>query len=306
VVQLDSDRQPKLPAGHYQLHYIQEADQLLFERISFNSDEILELPSKEFQLVAGQIDTFLGDDSRKLFNDYNFVYKRSVLMHGVPGTGKTILANRIANKVVAGGGVVLFNPNPQILTKAFKVFDDIQPDTKIVVIFEELDQLLKNYEGELLHILDGEVQKDNIVYIATTNYISKVPARIMRPGRFSSIVQIQYPDAKCREYYLDKKIGHIDSKEEIKSIVKKTDGFSIDELKEVVLSNKCLQVPLDDVIGRINETKELCKNDSTFNEYEDRYEDGPFRSDKYRLRDLMYEMRDAQEYQATNNIMGNK
>jgi SpoVK/Ycf46/Vps4 family AAA+-type ATPase len=262
---------------------------VFFEAVNFNSDEILELPSDEFKLVSGQIDTFLKPSSKVLFDQYGYIYKRSILMHGVPGTGKTILANRIANKVVSKGGIVLFNPNPQLLPKAYRALTDIEPDTKIVVIFEELDQLVKNYEEDLLTLLDGEIQKPNIIYIATTNYISKVPARIMRPGRFGSVVQIEYPNADSRRFYLNSKIGKLDTVETVEDIVKKTDGFSIDEVKEVILSHKCLLMPLDEVVARIKKTKELCVNDNTFDEY---VEDPYYQPPSLRGRDIAHQIQE--------------
>lgn len=290
LVQLDSNVQPKLPPGHYELSYIPDMQQLIFEKIKFNHDELLELPSKEFKVVAGQIDTFLTEKSKKAFKDYGFIYKRSILMHGVPGTGKTCLANRIANKVVAGNGIVLFNPDPRYLHLAFKALNDIQPETNLVIIFEELDRLVKVYEHDLLSLLDGEIQRDNVIYLATTNYISEVPARIMRPGRFSSVVEIKFPDAKCREFYLNKKIGHIDSKAEIKKLVKATGGFSIDEVKEVVLSTKCLMIPLVEVIDRIKVTKNLCKNDKVYREYDEWEESGSTYGGHNEVRNLTKEI----------------
>lgn len=256
-VNLNRDGQPKLPAGHYLLKYIPDADQLIFESIKFNHDELLEIPSKEFGDITNQIDTFLTPDTRELFDKYGFLYKRSILMHGVPGTGKTCLVNRIANKVVDEGGIILFNPDPRLLQKTYKVLADIQPESNLVVVFEELDKMVIGYEHQLLNLLDGEIQRDNVIYLATTNFIDKVPPRIMRPGRFSSVVEIPFPDATCRKFYLDNKIGKVDTEAEILNIVKATDGFSIDELKETVLSYKCLGISLDEVVTRIKKTKEL-------------------------------------------------
>lgn len=262
-VNKDREVQELLPAGYYEISHIRDMDQLIFEQIDFTSDELLELPSKEFKTVANQIDTFLTKESQALFNDYGFLYKRSILMYGLPGTGKTCLVNRIAKKVVRDGGVVFFNPDPELLPKAFKAIKDIQPETTIVVVFEELDALVKSHEGHLLSLLDGEVQVDNVVYIATTNFIEEVPPRILRPGRFSSVVEVKYPSAAARRFYLKKKMGKLASKDEIDKIVKKTNGLSIDDLKEVVLSTKCLQISFDEVLERINTTKALCVNDET-------------------------------------------
>jgi len=62
------------------------------------------------------------------------------------------------------------------------------------------------------------------------------------------VVEVLFPDAKCREHYLTVKLGRDAN---IAEWVEKTEGFSIDELKATVLEVKCLGVALDDVLDRI-------------------------------------------------------
>src|ERR1035437_384054 len=121
-----------------------------------------------------------------------------------------------------------------------------------MVIFEELDQLIENYETSLLNLLDGEIQKPNVIFVATTNFIDKIPTRIRRPGRFSSVIHVDFPTAITRHFYLTKKIGH---SLELDGWVEKTKNFSIDELKETVLAVKCLGYNLDTIIDRIRTNK---------------------------------------------------
>lgn len=255
----------KLPGGVYELKYNRDTDQLFFKQTKINHDKIVELPSKEYKLITSQIQKFMQPQTKEVFDKYGFIYKRSVLMHGLPGTGKTILVDRISNFVLSKGGIVLFNPPPSLLDKAYDALNATQPETTVVVIFEELDQLVHDYEDDLLHVLDGEVQRENVIYLATTNYINKVPARIMRPGRFSTIVEIKFPNATVRRAYLKKKLN-VKKSDELDNWVKMTDGLSIDEVKETVLAVKCLEDSLPDVVERIKKTKELCKHDKMNND----------------------------------------
>lgn len=163
-------------------------------------------------------------------------------------TGKTCIVNRVATDVVKNGGIVIFNPNPGELKEAFNILDDLQPEVTTMVIFEELDKMLQRYEGELLNLLDGEVQKNNVVYLATTNFIDQIPARIRRPGRFSTSVEVDYPTHQARVIYLDTKLKNT---EEANQWAELTEGFSVDELKELVLSVKCLGYSPEVVIPRI-------------------------------------------------------
>lgn len=261
VFQLDKDFKPipevdlldKLPAGVYEVNADQKGD-IFFSQISTNHDGLVDLPNTEYDVVVREIDNFMKPSTRAKFEKYQYVYKRSTLLYGAPGTGKTCIVNRIVQKVVAEGGVALFSPNPRLLEESFKILDSLQPETRIMVIFEEMDQLIKRYESELLNLLDGEIQKSNVIYVGTTNYIDKIPSRIRRPGRFSSVVSVGFPSEETRRFYLNYKLK--DESVDVEGWVAKTQGFSIDELKETVAAVLCLDYELDPIVARIRANRE--------------------------------------------------
>lgn len=280
----DIDVLPKLPAGVYEVGANQNGE-IYFSRIDTNHDQLVDLPNTEYDTVINEIQLFMQPSTKELFKEYGFVYKRSTLLYGPPGTGKTCIVNRIVQKVVEDNGIVLFSPNPSFLEESFKILDSLQPESRVMVIFEELDQLMARYESELLNLLDGEIQKNNVIYVATTNHIEKIPARIRRPGRFSSVIPVGFPTAETRAFYLDYKL-----KEQHKSLipywVEATVGFSIDELKETVLSVVCLDYALDVIVARIKENKgEVDPQPEADDEYrDDCYEErGPEKPVNYLL-----------------------
>jgi SpoVK/Ycf46/Vps4 family AAA+-type ATPase len=242
----------KLPPGVYTLEETSQG-QIFFKSASFLSDDIVDLPSKAYLDTVEEIQRFLKPETKKLFKDWGFVYKRSSLLWGVPGTGKTCIVNQISKRVIEMGGVVLFNPDPRILKSGYEIFDDLQPDSLIMVVFEELEKLIDRYESHLLNILDGETQKDNIVYLATTNFIDKIPERIKRPGRFSAITEVTVPDAACREHFL--KVKGVKDSLQLEKLVKITNGYTVDELKEVLLATMCLDISLKEITSRISKNK---------------------------------------------------
>ena len=238
-----------LPAGSYTLEVTQEG-QIQFKKYSPNYDAIIDLPSPEYDSVMSEVNIFLEPETEATFKEYNFLYKRSILLHGAPGTGKTVIVNRVGEKVVSRGGIILFNPDPRLLPHVFKMLDDVQPHLTTMVIFEEFEQLLEHFEGDMLTLLDGQIQKNNVMYLATTNHYDKIPARLKRPGRFATIMEVQFPNADARAAFLGRKLKAEDANE-IPLWVDKTGGLSIDELKETVLSVKCLRKPLEEVVRRI-------------------------------------------------------
>ena len=252
-LKIDKDYQPspgievvsKLRPNVYRVVYDHRTDTVSFTEMETNHDELVDLPSPEYEMITQDVDMFLTPECEARFKEVGFLHKFNILLYGLPGTGKTCLVNRVAQKVIASGGIVLFNPPPAALKSTYEVLDAIQPETRVLIIFEEMDQHVRDDETTLLHVLDGEVQKKNAMYIATTNYIEKIPARVKRPGRFSVVVEIEFPNATARRTYLTTKLK---DKAIIEHIVKKTKGFSIDELKEVVRGYYCMKKELDPYI----------------------------------------------------------
>ena len=245
-----------LPSGVYSL--IQDNSGNIYFKQSENTyDTLVDIPDPTYDTLVKEIKHFLLPETRQKFADLGFLYKRSSLLHGLPGTGKTSIVNRISQDILANKGIVLVNPNPETLVNALDVLKELQKHTTIMVVFEELDQLLNNYETELLNLLDGEIQKENVVYLATTNFIKQVPPRLMRPGRFSSVLEVGFPDKKAREFYLNTKVAT----DEAKTLAVETNGLSIDEIKEVVQSIKCFGYSASEIIKRIKKIKKLAGQD---------------------------------------------
>lgn len=243
----------KLPSGCYETEE-DDFGNIYLNKTDFNCDALVDLPSSEFNTVVSQVKKFLDPSTKQSFKDYGFVYKRSVLLHGEPGTGKTCIVNRVVRDVLKTNGIVLFNPTPQLISRIAEAVRKTNPDDLILMIFEEFDQTLKYNENALLSILDGEVQIDNVMHLATTNFIEDIPKRICRPGRFSKIIQVGFPNVEARTVYLTVKKA---KPELLQPIVEATSGFSIDELKEVLLATHCLEEELEDVVNRIKYTKDL-------------------------------------------------
>jgi ATP-dependent 26S proteasome regulatory subunit len=92
---------PKLPSGSYQLQMNEMTGQFYFEEKKMNYDQLIDLPSSEYDQVMQEIDTFLKPNTKSKFADMGFLYKRSALLYGLPGAGKTCIVNRVSEKVIA-------------------------------------------------------------------------------------------------------------------------------------------------------------------------------------------------------------
>ena len=246
----------ELPKGIYSLMQDHRTGQMFFKKTQITSDKIIDLPSPEYSKVVNEMKKFLSPETKSLFNKYGYLYKRSTLLFGKPGTGKTCIINRVAEEVIKNDGIVLFDPAPEILLNAFNVFRDLQKDRPILVIYEELDTWLEDDEKPLLSILDGETQMPNMMYLVTTNFIENIPDRIKRPGRFSSVIEVDFPNLEARLTYLKHKLGE-ENDSLVNQIAELTKGFSIDELKETVLATICLGQDTNEVVDKIKKVKGL-------------------------------------------------
>lgn len=240
----------KVPAGVYK--YEAGFSGYRLEDMTFNHDDIIDIPSKEFKRAVTDIDEFLKSDTKARYDKLGLIYKLNMCLHGIPGTGKTVLVSRIAQEVVKKGGIVIFDPDPADLRSLFEALDTMQPETLCMVVFEEFDAIIERNEKTLLTLLDGEVQKSNMIYVATTNNLEKIPPRVLRPGRFPIVMEILAPNEEERLFFLNTKL---DNSQEAALWAENTDGFTIDDLKVLVSSVKLLGNSYLEVIKNVRDFK---------------------------------------------------
>jgi SpoVK/Ycf46/Vps4 family AAA+-type ATPase len=149
--------------------------------------------------------------------------------------------------------VVLFNPDVGSLAAYVKTIRQIEKDKKIVIIWEEFDSIVNQDEAELLCLLDGEIQAENIVYLATTNYISDIPARIKnRPSRFSIVQEISLPSKDTRHAYFDYKLKTKEDKEKyLGAFVDASEGFTIDQCKDLIVSTLLFNLSISEAVMKL-------------------------------------------------------
>lgn len=263
---------PKLLPGKYQIRWNHEYNRHMFVKENLVLDELIELPNPIFNEILNDIEYFWNN--KKLFQKYKFAYKRGILLHGKAGCGKSSLTALLSKQVIDKGGIVLNINNSDALSTYLEAmstcFRSIQPDTPVLVIFEDLDGLTRNPDVEtmLLNILDGMNQSENVVNIGCTNYPEKLKERLLnRPSRFDKRYYIGLPNNNVRKYYFEHKILPEDIKERggdefIKKIVDDTEGLTLAHLGEFIKSVFIFGNPIDDTIKTLND---MGKNVSSYN-----------------------------------------
>lgn len=252
----------KVPAGVYEM---KSDNQIGFhiERQSQQSDELIELPIPEIKEILRDIDNFWKRED--IFKKYGYTHKRGVLLYGPAGTGKSCLIQLLCKNIIEELDGIVFNLRDSddihlYLEYAGPVLRCIEPDRPIIVIMEDVDNIVHGSRSTLtgvLNMLDGIKQINKVVYIGTTNYPELLQERISnRPSRFDRRYKIGNPSKEVRECYIRHKLKSDDlAKIDLKDWLRKTKGFSLAAIKELVVSVIILGISLEEAVSRLKEMK---------------------------------------------------
>lgn len=261
----NSKTQKQLDPGVYNIRYTEGVGIWLHKK-TLNLDEIVPLPSKEGDEVLDGIKTFWKRKDK--FDEYGFTYKRGVLLYGVPGGGKTTIINQLSEHIVKEmNGLVFYISQTNELDLYYRfageILREIEPDRGVLVILEDLEGLCSYKENEttLLNILDGVNQINNVVYIATTNYISQISERLKnRPSRFDLRVEVKYPTPEARKIYFEHKLKPSDLEiYPIDKWVNATNEMTMAHLAELIKCVAVLGNDFDESVKKLEALKEVVR-----------------------------------------------
>lgn len=248
---------PLLQPGAYTVESDQHGPYLRPQ--SLLCDDIVELPDSANTRVLAGIRKFWTRRDRYIRR--GLVFKRGVLLYGPPGSGKTVTIHLLVRDLIEKGGVVIFCSHPTVTQMLMSAVRTIEPERPIILVLEDIDEIIEKYgEHDILSMLDGEHQTDNVVYVATTNYPGKLGARIVnRPSRFDDRVFVGMPSESARLTYL---LKAADGEDEnfIRIWAKDSEGLSVAHLRELVAAVLCLDQEYGDVLKRLRSMNERPKD----------------------------------------------
>ena len=168
--------------------------------------------------------------------------KRGLLLHGAPGTGKTLTAMYLASQMRDRTVLLLTGRGMGLVEQSCAMARLLQPS---IVVLEDVDLIAeeRTREGacaallfELLNQMDGLSNDADVIFLLTTNRPDILePALASRPGRIDQAIEIPLPDAKCRRRLIELyRRGLSLELKELDRLIEKTDGVSAAFIRELL------------------------------------------------------------------------
>ncbi|MGZ7107632.1 MAG: CDC48 family AAA ATPase [Methanobacterium sp.] len=139
---------------------------------------------------------------------------RGVLLHGAPGTGKTLLAKAVANE--SGSNFVAIN-GPEVMSKYVgeaekkirDLFKEAEENAPTIIFIDEIDAIAPKREevtgeverrvvAQILALMDGLKERGKVIVIGATNRVDALDPALRRPGRFDREIELRVPDRDGR------------------------------------------------------------------------------------------------------------
>jgi len=193
---------------------------------------------------------------------------KGILLFGVPGTGKTLLAKAVANE---SGVNFISVKGPALISKYIgesergirEVFKKAKQAAPTILFFDEIDALVpkrgsanadagvtERVISQFLTEMDGIEELKGVVVLAATNRLDLIDPALLRSGRFDLLLELPLPDEKTREEILKIHTRHkpLGDEVDLKVLARDTAGKTGSDIE--FISRKASLVAIREFVGK--------------------------------------------------------
>lgn len=176
----------------------------------------------EKEKIMDNIDKFVA--LKDFYEEKQVIYKIGFIFYGVPGTGKSSLVRALSTyynrPIISVDTTNIAKIDLNQLSRAI----NLDEGKEYIVLFEDFDTIfidrealakdpkLQEKQNAMIHDLqqffDSNTSPNNVIFIATTNYMNKIDKSLVRGGRLDTLVEIKSLDRStaikfCKSFKLD-------------------------------------------------------------------------------------------------------
>jgi len=134
--------------------------------------------------------------------------KFGALLEGSYGTGKTLLAFKLAKEANENNYSAIYLKSPELLADTLRMAKTLDRNGNGILVFvEDIDQVTRGERTaalqDILNTLDGGDTKNmNVIALFTTNHLELIEPTFLRGKRIGTIISMGFLDAKTSEKYI--------------------------------------------------------------------------------------------------------
>jgi hypothetical protein len=204
-----------------------------------NPRDSLILPAE----VWGELNVFLAaaTSRRDLMRRLGLGTNRGMLVAGPPGVGKTHLVRVIASELGSRFTTILADANAMrhMIAELYSASETFGPT---LVVLDDIDLVLGHRDSngdngalaDFLATLDGVLEREDILTIATTNDPKALDPAAQRSSRFDMVVTLPLPDEASRARILERYLAPLGLAIDCDAVSQSLEGATGADVKEVI------------------------------------------------------------------------